>query len=147
MTFSDSWKEAIAAGAGIADEVEPDDGTHTVAILDARTEVTNNGKELARVRLKLKNGDRAGGYFDHTLFLSSPFALEKSIRALRHYGIDVRKVTELEDLHEQMKTIIGSTAVVEVAHEGGYLRVDVLDVTPPERSPDDAAAPDDNTPF
>ena len=150
--FSDSWHEALGAGAGTADEIDPDDGTYAVTILTAQAEMTSRGTELGRIRLKIEAGDHAGSYFDHMLFFGSPFAMEKSIHALRRYGVDVHKVHEFEDLHAEMKKIVGDSARVSVAHENEYLRIEVLDSVRPERVPEStfaeaAAKSNDDVPF
>ena len=129
--FAEQWAEAVKAADAEGLDWEPDDGDYVVEVATASTEVTKNGTELARLRLRIVDGPHAGGGFDHPLFFGSEFAMRKSIEALRAYGLALENVKEFRDLDRELKMLVGTEADIAVEHDGGYLRVRVDGARPP----------------
>ena len=144
--FEEMLKEALDNGA-TEEEYEPDDGDYTTIVRATSTEITGQGKELAKLRLKILDGDDAGRVFDHTLFFSTQFATEKAVRTLAAYGVDFAGVTDLDSIGEAMEKVRGATAEVRVSHENGFVRIVVVGCEPPKSAPvaaDNGADPDDD---
>ena len=150
--FSGMWKDALDNGVENA-KIDPDDGEYRVRVLNAGTDVTKNGSELGRVRFQLLDGDDAGAAFEHVMFFTSAFAIEQAARTLHLLGVAVREVSEFYELSDAMKAIVGTTARVRIAHDENngkvFLRLDVLEATPPKRPKAAIASTDadDDTPF
>ena len=140
-SFEELLKQALESGA-TDPEFEPDEAEYLVTISGTSTEVTDKDKRLAKVRLKVLEGDDAGRTFSHAVFFTTAFATEQGVRALAAYGVDFAGVKDLEDLERAMKAIRGATAQVRVSYEGGFIRVVVLHVKPPEHPPDSDPEPE-----
>lgn len=149
--FSDAWAEAVAAAAD--EEIKPPSGEYDVEVVGAEAEVTQGGTEIARLRLRLANGDADGGVFEYPMFFTKKFSIERAAKTLHAFGVAVKDVHAFSELGTAMKAIVGTRARVYISYRefGGkeYLDIDVLEATPPPERPAEvpATTTDDEAPL
>jgi hypothetical protein len=123
--FAEAWKDAVKEIATEGQDWEPTEGDYQVRITKARTDVTQGGTQIAKLRLRILTGAHAGDAFDHPLWFSTDFATKMSIIALRSYGLDPGKVKEFDDLDREVRALEGTEADIAVRWDNSHLRVTV----------------------
>jgi hypothetical protein len=141
--FTDAWAQAVKDVDLEGQDWDPDEGDYTVRVMKAKTDITNTGTELVKLRLRIIGGEHAGDGFDHVMTFGSEFAMKMTVVALRGYGLDIGKVTSFEDLDHELGALAGTEADVTVKRPNGYLNVYVNSARPGERPPPGEADPDD----
>jgi hypothetical protein len=113
-------------------------------VVDANAFESRDGRQFAKLRLKVTDGAFADREFEHFMGFNSAVAARISKGELSLYGMDVSVITDWFEVEEAMSRLIGTQAEVQVKHKGGYVNIGVLRAFTGES---DATKPEDATLF
>ena len=141
MSLANRLKRAREAG----ETIDPPDGRWNVQITDASAFAGNDGREWAKLTLKITNPGHqlAGAQFEHFHNLNNEVGLRLFEEAILTYGVPATLLqddqADLEDFSHALFELVDTQAVVSVSHNAkGFAEIRVVsaqtalsDITPP----------------